>query len=114
MEWGTCNWENHSPQGYPPFNACASEELKHVNGGKCIKYVRIPLDNVIYPNAANAKKPYGDNWSKYEGNFMCSMMLKREKPHQNDTWDRNNIVWKNQVIALSDIGKHSTVEHLKL
>lgn len=75
-----------------------------------MKYMRIPLDYVIYTDATNAQKPCSDYWSKYESNSICSMMLKREKPHQNDTWDHDNIVWKkNNAVTSSDIGEHSVL-----
>jgi len=46
-----------------------------------MKYMRIPPKYVVYPNASKTKKPCCDNWSKHESNFVCSIVLKGEKPH---------------------------------
>jgi hypothetical protein len=77
----TCDAEDDAPKRHPPIPAAFLEEVVHVIRGQSSIYVRVVSDYIVHTNAGDADQPRDHNRCKYEGNSVCTIMLKSKQTH---------------------------------
>lgn len=88
----TSDAEHNPSKGAPPVPAGLPEEVVDVVRGQRTDDGRVPPENVVDPDPADAGEPGEQDRREEEPDAARPIVLQREEPHQHDAREQHRVV----------------------